>query len=57
MNRKSITYNSWAGMRQRCLNKDHHAYTRYGGRGIKKGYNYLYPIVSEAVNSGDQQRR
>lgn len=28
------TYNSWAAMRKRCLNKRHHAYARYGGKGI-----------------------
>ena len=27
-------YNSWAGMKQRCLNKNHHAYKTYGGRGV-----------------------
>lgn len=29
------TYNSWAGMFQRCDNKDNAAYQNYGGRGIK----------------------
>ncbi len=29
------TYNSWAGMRQRCLEPSHAAYGKYGGRGIK----------------------
>ena len=28
------TYNSWAGMFQRCNNQKNPAYTRYGGRGI-----------------------
>lgn len=27
-------YESWLAMRQRCLNARHHAYGRYGGRGI-----------------------
>jgi hypothetical protein len=27
-------YHVWEGMRQRCLNKNHAAYARYGGRGI-----------------------
>jgi hypothetical protein len=27
-------YQSWSGMRDRCLNKDNRAYPRYGGRGI-----------------------
>ncbi len=32
---KTRTYRIWAGMRQRCNNPKHHAYYRYGGRGIK----------------------
>lgn len=28
------TYNSWKAMRDRCKLKSHHAYARYGGRGI-----------------------
>lgn len=28
-------YKTWDSMRQRCLNKNHEAYKRYGGRGIK----------------------
>lgn len=27
-------YRSWGQMKARCLNKKHHAYARYGGRGI-----------------------
>lgn len=27
-------YNSWVNMKQRCMNKNNHAYDRYGGRGI-----------------------
>lgn len=27
-------YSIWADMRQRCRNPSHHAYARYGGRGI-----------------------
>jgi len=30
----SPTYYSWQAMIARCLNKHHHAYDRYGGRGI-----------------------
>lgn len=29
------TYNSWNAMRDRCLNPNHKAYPRYGGRGIQ----------------------
>jgi hypothetical protein len=28
-------YQSWRGMRERCLNPNHASYNRYGGRGIK----------------------
>lgn len=28
-------YNSWRGMKQRCLNPNHKDYKNYGGRGIK----------------------
>jgi len=31
----STTYNSWAAMKQRCLNKNNSYYKDYGGRGIK----------------------
>jgi hypothetical protein len=30
----SPTYNSWRGMRERCLRPDHVAYRNYGGKGI-----------------------
>lgn len=32
---KSITYQSWCHMRQRCNNPNNHAFKWYGGRGIK----------------------
>jgi hypothetical protein len=34
----SLEYESWHAMKQRCLNKNHHAFKRYGGRGIS-----IYP--------------
>lgn len=27
-------YDIWRGMKERCLNQNHHAYPNYGGRGI-----------------------
>ena len=27
-------YEAWVGMRQRCFNKNHHAYRNYGARGV-----------------------
>lgn len=32
---RSDAYGVWTGMVQRCVNPNHHAYHRYGGRGIK----------------------
>jgi hypothetical protein len=32
--RKSRTYNSWAAMKERCLNPHNSKYSEYGGRGI-----------------------
>lgn len=32
---RSPTYISWANMRARCNNPNHHRYKSYGGRGIK----------------------
>jgi hypothetical protein len=31
----SRTYKTWSSMKERCNNKNHKAYHRYGGRGIK----------------------
>jgi hypothetical protein len=31
---QSTTYLSWNAMRERCYNRNYHAYARYGGRGI-----------------------
>ena len=33
-NKKHPLYNTWIGMRQRCNNKNHTHYSRYGGRGV-----------------------
>lgn len=32
--KRSKTYNTWRAMLQRCLQKTHDKYPRYGGRGI-----------------------
>lgn len=32
---KTSLYNSWQGLKARCLNVNHPKYKRYGGRGIK----------------------
>lgn len=33
-NQTSSEYNSWQSMKKRCLNKKHHAFPLYGGRGV-----------------------
>lgn len=33
--RFTTEYTIWSRMKERCLNKNHHAYKYYGGRGIK----------------------
>lgn len=38
---KSPTYASWVAMKYRCLNSNHVAYARYGGRGIKVCQHWL----------------
>ena len=32
--KESLTYTSWHGMKQRCLNSNYDGYKNYGGRGI-----------------------
>ncbi len=31
---KTRLYSIWCGMRQRCMNKNHHAFALYGGKGV-----------------------
>ena len=40
---KSPLYGTWSGMRQRCFNKNSHAYKNYGGRGITICPDWLGP--------------
>ena len=44
-------YQSWRGMRERCLNPNHASYRHYGGRGIKVCDRWLFSFstFSEAV--------
>ena len=37
----SITWKTWASMKQRCLNQNCHAYPNYGGRGISIAEKWL----------------
>ncbi|MNE26673.1 hypothetical protein D3C80_1200490 [compost metagenome] len=45
----TATYSSWSAMRERVLSKTHHAYARYGGRGIEICERWL---VGEGLLSG-----
>lgn len=42
-------YNTWLGMRARCLNPNHHKYKNYGGRGIRisDAWNNFYTFVND----------
>lgn len=46
-------YQSWRGMRERCLNPNHSSYQRYGGRGITVCERWLhsYPNFFEDMGS------
>jgi len=35
MGQRTPEYRAWCGMRERCSNESHHAYSSYGGRGIQ----------------------
>lgn len=43
------TYNIWKDMRHRCENINHHAYRRYGGRGIEvcKRWNNVLNFIKD----------
>lgn len=41
MKSKTSEYNSWKSMKARCLNKNHDAYSKYGGRGITICHNWI----------------
>jgi len=43
--RQTALYRAWAGMKNRCLNPNYHAYRHYGGRGIS--------VCDEWLNSFD----
>ena len=41
--KKSVEYQTWCGIRNRCRNKNDEAYARYGGRGIRVCDRWLGP--------------
>jgi len=56
-NNRTLTYNSWACMIQRCTNPKNHKYEIYGGRGIticdrwKKFENFLEDMGQRPTNT------
>lgn len=50
-------YRIWRGMRKRCYDKNHHAYLRYGGRGIFvcDAWNNSFVAFSEWAHSNGYQ--
>ena len=54
-NSYSRVHNIWSCMKQRCYNKKHNAYYRYGGRGIKvcdEWKNNADAFIEWALNNG-----
>jgi len=47
-------YNSWVGMKKRCLNKKHKKYFDYGGRGIKVFEPWLKSFSSFLADLGER---
>lgn len=52
--KKSSLYNSWQGMKKRCLNPNNPKYKRYGGRGINVCEEWLSfkPFLEWALSHG-----
>ena len=48
----SPTWNSWHSMKARCYNKNHSAYSRYGGRGIKVCDSWLNSLENFVKDMG-----
>jgi hypothetical protein len=45
-------YQSWRGMRERCLNPNHSSWSRYGGRGIKVCDSWLHSFETFLADMG-----
>ena len=45
-------YQSWRGMRERCLNPKHVSYDRYGGRGIKVCDQWVHSFSQFLIDMG-----
>lgn len=51
---KSLTYNSWKSMIQRCTNQSHRYYPDYGGRGITVCQQWLESFANFYADMGDR---
>jgi len=51
---KSLTYNSWDAMVQRCTNPNHRYYPDYGGRDIKVCREWLNSFANFYTDMGDR---
>ena len=54
---KSITYSSWAEMKQRCLNSNKVAHERYGARGIAVCKQWLESYETFLADMGERPSR
>jgi len=50
-------YQSWRGMRERCLNPNHSSFSRYGGRGIKVCDRWLHSFPNFLADMGKRPDR
>jgi len=51
---KSLTYNSWDAMIQRCTNSNHRYFPDYGGRGIKVCQEWLDAFTNFLSDMGER---
>lgn len=49
-------YQSWRGMRERCLNPKHASFSRYGGRGISVCERWLHSFPNFLEDMGNRPR-
>lgn len=49
-------YPLWHSMKVRCYDRDHHAYARYGGRGIRVSKRWYHSLKLFAVDMGKRPK-